>query len=153
MSAEHCGCCGTGSDAPASAFNGVPEHVNMDDLMPVSRISIVDDDISVREALPDLLRQFGFEAKTFPSAEAFLDSNDIEANDCLILDVSMPGMSGPELKAEIERRGYNIPTVFITAHGDIAFRPDMRDGTATCLVKPFTDTALLEALRKAMSRA
>jgi FixJ family two-component response regulator len=113
-------------------------------------ISVVDDDESVRESLPDLLREFGFSAKSFASANEFLVSRCADKTKCLILDIAMPGMSGPELKRELERTGYSIPTIFITAHAEICSRPDVRDGAVACLVKPFSDTALQNAVKKAL---
>jgi FixJ family two-component response regulator len=112
-------------------------------------ISVVDDDESVRESLPDLLVAFGFAAQPFASAEEFLRRGDLERTACLILDIHMPGMSGPELQAELARRNVDIPIIFITAHTDVA--PGA--GTAaSCLVKPFSDVALLDALNKALGR-
>ena len=83
-----------------------------------SLVSVVDDDESVRESLPDLLRQFGFAAQAFSSAEAFLASEVVSETRCLILDIAMPGMSGPDLQQELMRRRQEIPIVFITANGD-----------------------------------
>ena len=80
-----------------------------------SLVSVVDDDESVRESLPDLLRQFGFAAQAFSSAEAFLASDVVKQTSCLLLDVAMPGMSGPELQQELLRRRQAIPIVFVTA--------------------------------------
>lgn len=113
-------------------------------------VSVVDDDESMRESLPDLLREFGFAAQAFPSAEAFLNSGEVERTNCLVLDVSMPGMSGPGLKQELERRGYSIPVVFITAHAEAATRSGVATGAAPCLVKPFSDTALHDALKRVL---
>lgn len=113
-------------------------------------VSVVDDDESMRESLPDLLREFGFSAQAFPSAEAFLASGQIERTGCLVLDVSMPGMSGPGLRQELERRGYRIPIVFITAHSEAMVRSEVAAGAAACLVKPFSDTALHDALKRAL---
>lgn len=114
-------------------------------------VSIVDDDQSVRESLPDLLIQLGFDARTFPSARAFLDSDSIERTKCLLLDIAMPGMSGLDLQRELRRRGHAIPIVFITARGDKGIRRHvLQHGAVECLFKPFGDVALLEALRKAM---
>ena len=115
-------------------------------------VSVVDDDESVRESLPDLLREFGFSAHAFADAEDFLRSGAADRTRCLILDVNMPGMSGPELKQELERRGYRIPVVFITAQADTAARPDVLDGAVACLVKPFSDTDLHDALKKVFDR-
>ena len=113
-------------------------------------VSVVDDDESVRESLPDLLKEFGFAVQAFPSAEAFLTSKYLKQTKCLILDIAMPGMSGPGLKHELERQRLNIPIVFITAHADVLTRPNGVKGAAACLVKPFSDTALLAALKKAL---
>ena len=82
-----------------------------------SLVSVVDDDESVRESLPDLLREFGFAVRAFASAEEFLASDYVDQTRCLILDIAMPGMSGPDLQRELTRRRQEIPIVFITAHG------------------------------------
>ena len=114
-------------------------------------ISVVDDDESVRESLPDLLREFGFAAETFSSAEEFLASDCLGQTRCLVLDVAMPGMSGPDLQQELARRRQEIPIVFITAHRDEAVRPRLLGrGAVECLFKPFSETALLEALNAAL---
>ena len=110
-------------------------------------VSVVDDDESVRESLPDLLREFGYSAKAFSSAEEFLASGYVEKTGCLIADIAMPGMSGPELQRELKRREHRIPTIFITAHGPERIRADlMEQGAVACLPKPFSDEALLDAL-------
>jgi FixJ family two-component response regulator len=117
-----------------------------------SLVSVVDDDESIREALPDLLRQFGFAAETFASAEAFLASEFVSETSCLLLDVAMPGMSGPDLQQELTRRRQKIPIVFITAYGDASvLRPLLARGAAGCLVKPFSDAALLDAVGAALT--
>jgi FixJ family two-component response regulator len=114
-------------------------------------VSIVDDDESVRESLPDLLRELGFSANTFPSAEGFLASDYHGQTRCLILDVAMPGMTGPELYLELLRRGQKIPTIFITALKDDTVRPRLiEQGAVDCLFKPFTEDALQEALNSAL---
>ena len=115
-------------------------------------VSVVDDDESLRESLPDLVREFGYSAQAFSSAEAFLASDYVDQTKCLILDVSMPpGMSGPDLQRELSRRGREIPIIFITAQGDETIRPHLLDqGAIECLIKPFSDTALLEALNAAL---
>ena len=114
-------------------------------------VSVVDDDESVRESLPDLLRQFGFAAQAFSSAEAFLASDAISETRCLLLDIAMPGMSGPELQQELLRRRQEIPIVFITADGDGSVRPHLlAHGAVECLFKPFSETALLDALNAAL---
>jgi len=116
-----------------------------------SLVSIVDDDESVRESLPDLLREFGFTVQAFSSAEEFLASDCVAQTRCLILDIAMPGMSGPELQRELTRRMHRIPIVFITAHGDGAVRPRSLERSAVqCLLKPFSETALIEALNAAL---
>ena len=110
-------------------------------------VSIVDDDESVRESLPDLLAQFGFSVQAFSSAEEFLASGYVEHTHCLILDIAMPGMSGPDLKRELTLRRRAIPIVFITAHPDDTVRPRMiAAGAVDCLFKPFSETALLQAV-------
>ena len=112
-----------------------------------SLVSVVDDDESVRESLPDLLREFGFAAQAFSSAEEFLASDYVGQTRCLILDIAMPGMSGPDLQRELTLRRQEIPIVFITAYGDETTRPRMLEqGAVECLFKPFSDTALLGAL-------
>ena len=116
-----------------------------------SLVSVVDDDESVRESLPDLLRQFGFAAQTFSSAEAFLASEVVNETSCLLLDIAMPGMSGPELQQELLRRRQEIPIVFITANGDKTVRPRLlAQGAVECLFKPFSEEALLDALNAAL---
>jgi len=115
-------------------------------------VSVVDDDESMRESLPDLVREFGFSAQAFSSAEAFLASDYVDQTTCLILDVSMPpGMSGPDLQQELSRRGRKIPIIFITAEGGETIRPRLLErGAVECLIKPFSDTALLEAINSAL---
>ncbi len=116
-----------------------------------SLVSVVDDDESVRESLPDLLRQFGFAAEAFSSAEAFLASDVVSETSCLLLDIAMPGMSGPELQQELARRRQEIPIVFITAGGDASIRRRLvAEGAVECLFKPFSETALLDALNAAV---
>ena len=113
-------------------------------------ISVVDDDESVRESLPDLLREFGFAAEAFSSAEEFLASDFLGKTQCLVLDIAMPGMTGPDLQQELARRRQEIPIIFITAHADETVRPRMLElGAVECLSKPFSETALLEALNAA----
>jgi FixJ family two-component response regulator len=114
-------------------------------------VSVVDDDESVRESLPDLLREFGLASNVFATANDFVQSAFIDETKCLILDIAMPGMSGPELRRELLRRGHDIPTIFITAHADFASAPEMREGIVDCLIKPFSGTALLEALKRALN--
>jgi FixJ family two-component response regulator len=114
-------------------------------------VSVVDDDESVRESLPDLLRELGYTARAFSSAEEFLASDCVGQTRCLILDIAMPGMTGPDLQRELRRRQYEIPVVFVTAHGDEAIRPQLLEqGAVECLFKPFSDTAILKALNDAL---
>jgi FixJ family two-component response regulator len=114
-------------------------------------VSLVDDDESVRESLPDLLKEFGFTTRTFPSAHEFLVSDVIRDTKCLILDIAMPGMTGLELQRELRLRRHHIPIVFITAMGDENLRLRVvEQGAVDCLTKPFTDTALLDAVTAAM---
>ncbi|HEU4692851.1 MAG TPA: response regulator [Vicinamibacterales bacterium] len=116
-----------------------------------SLVSVVDDDESVRESLPDLLRELGFAAEAFLSADAFLASDFVSETSCLLLDVAMPGLSGPELQQELIRRQQDIPIVFITANGDKTIRPRLlAQGAVECLFKPFSDAALLDALDAAL---
>jgi FixJ family two-component response regulator len=119
-----------------------------------SLVSVVDDDESVRESLPDLLGEFGFAARAFSSAKEFLASDCVEQTKCLILDLAMPGMTGPDLQRELKLRRQPIPIVFITAHRDETVRKRMLEqGAVECLFKPFSDTALLEALNAAVRRS
>jgi FixJ family two-component response regulator len=112
-----------------------------------SLVSVVDDDESVRESLPDLLREFGFAVQAFASAEEFLASDCVGQTRCLVLDIAMPGMSGPDLQRELTLQGQEIPIVFITGHGDETLRPRVLEQSAVaCLFKPFSDIALLGAL-------
>ena len=115
------------------------------------RVCVVDDDESVREALPDLLRELGFTVEAFASANEFLASAIVDETRCLILDIAMPGMSGPELQRLLRSRGQNVPIVFITAHADRDVRPRMLEqGAVECLFKPFSESALLGAIDAAL---
>ena len=114
-------------------------------------VSIIDDDESVRESLPDLLREFGFAVQSFASAEQFLASGRVDETRCLVLDIAMPGMSGPELQRELTRRNQPIPIVFITANEDSSECARVMDaGAVSCLIKPFSETVLLRAVTKAI---
>src|SRR2546425_3840025 len=109
-------------------------------------VSVVDDHESVRESLPDLLAQLGFAVQVFDSAEDFLASDSVAQTRCLILDIAMPGMSGPDLQDELRRRRQDIPIVFITGQRDDAIRPRMMErGAVDVLAKPFSEAALLQA--------
>jgi FixJ family two-component response regulator len=114
-------------------------------------VSLVDDDASVRDSLPDLLQMRGFAVEAFESAENFLASSALNLTQCLILDVSMPGMSGPELQQELTNRRRDIPIIFITAKADPSLFGRLLDrGAVDCLVKPFSDRDLRRALDSAL---
>lgn len=120
-------------------------------MVPRPLISVVDDDESVRESLPDLLREFGFDAQTFSSAEEFLASETLAETNCLVLDVAMPGMTGPDLQRELTLRDQEVPIVFITAQRDARIRLHLiAQGAVECLFKPFEPTDLLQALNTAL---
>jgi len=122
-----------------------------DAVVPRSLVSIVDDDQSVRDSLPELIRQFGLDTRTFASAEAFLASEFVNDTSCLVLDIAMPGLSGTDLWQELTRRRQTIPVVFITASGDKSIRRRViAEGAVDCLFKPFSGTALREALNAAL---
>lgn len=126
----------------------------MRDMLERTLISVVDDDVSSRESLPDLLRTFGFAAVPFTSAEDFLASDVLADTQCLILDVSMPGMSGPQLQCELSRRELNIPIIFITGHADRNLRANLlARGAVECLFKPFSEKDLRAALDYAVGAA
>jgi FixJ family two-component response regulator len=116
-----------------------------------SLVSVVDDDAFVREALPDLLKELGYASQAFPSAEAFLSSGVVADTRCLILDVAMPHMSGPDLYRELIRRRQTIPVIFVTAMADEALRPRLlAEGAVDCLYKPVSEQALIDALHTAL---
>lgn len=115
-------------------------------------IAVVDDDASVRESLPELLRTFGFAATPFVSAEAFLQSAELGDTRCLISDVMMPSMSGPQLQQEVNRRKLEIPIIFITGRRDSTLRKTLlAQGAVECLFKPFRAEEVLLALKGALS--
>jgi FixJ family two-component response regulator len=114
-------------------------------------VAVVDDDESVRESLPDLLREFGFAAHSFSSAEEFLTSDSLVRTGCLLLDIAMPGMTGFDLQRELKLRGHSIPIIFISAQKDeVVRRRAFQQGAVEFLFKPFSDTALLQALNTAL---
>jgi FixJ family two-component response regulator len=116
-----------------------------------SLVVVVDDDESVRESLPDLLAEFGFAVRAFSSPEEFLACDCLGQTKCLILDIAMPGMSGPDLQRELKARRREIPIIYITASTDKTVRPRLLEqGAVECLIKPFSDTALLAALKAAL---
>src|SRR4029079_15792897 len=114
-------------------------------------VSVVDDDESIRESLPDLLREFGFSARAFSSAEEFLTSDCVHQTRCLVLDVFMPRMTGPDLQQELKVRHQYIPIVFMTGKKNETVRPQvLEQGAVECLFKPFSDTALFDAINAAL---
>ena len=144
-----------------SAAKAIPKHNGRPSfkwriLVPVmvnrALVTVVDDDESMRESLPDLLLEFGYAARAFSSAEEFLGSDCLDQTKCLILDVAMPGMTGPDLQQELKARRKKIPIIFITANRDETIRARMLEqGAEECLFKPFGDSALFEALQSALS--
>ncbi len=116
-----------------------------------SLVCVVDDDESARESLPDLLRELGYAARAFSSAEEFLAADCLDSTECLLLDIAMPGMTGPDLQRELSLLGKRIPIVFITGHGDAGVRRRMlENGAVECLLKPFSEVELLEAVKAAI---
>jgi FixJ family two-component response regulator len=114
-------------------------------------VSVVDDDESVRESLPDLLREVGYAVQVYSSAEEFLGSERARDTHCLILDIFLQGMSGPELIRELAARRLLVPIIFVTAHVDEGLRFRLiGEGAVECLFKPFSDTALVTALHAAL---
>ena len=114
-------------------------------------VSVIDDDESVRESLPHLLKGFGFAVRAFSSAEEYLVSDLIPQSKCLILDITMPGMSGPDLVEELKRLGRETPVIFITAQRDEKVRSRvLEQGAIACLFKPFSGTALRAAIDAAL---
>jgi FixJ family two-component response regulator len=117
-------------------------------------VSIVDDDESVRESLPDLLKEFGFEPRAFSSAAEFLSSDYVNRTECLILDVAMPNMGGFDLQRELQFRGQAIPIIFITAQTDEAVRARaIEQGAVSVLLKPFYEADLLTAVHAALQKS
>ena len=116
-----------------------------------SLVSVVDDDASIRDSLPDLLRELGFAARAFSSAEAFLSADCIDNTRCLILDIMMPGMTGLDLQEELTRRGREIPVIFISGCKEEALRARaFKQSAVEFLNKPFSEAALLHALNAAI---
>ena len=116
-------------------------------------VAVVDDDDSVRTAMQGLLKSLGLQARVYASGEEFLDSGHHHETACLIADISMPGMSGLDLQARLNAERCQIPTIFITAHGDEEMRLQaMRAGAVEFLPKPFDDELLVESVRAALER-
>ena len=114
-------------------------------------ISIIDDDDALRRSLENLIRSVGLRAQGFSSAEAFLSSNQVHETRCLVLDVRMPGMSGPELQRQMAVANSHIPIIFITAHADDAQRTQaLEAGAVAFLHKPFYEEELLNAIEAAL---
>jgi FixJ family two-component response regulator len=116
-----------------------------------SMIAVVDDDESVREAVAGLLKSFGYRTVAFERAEDFLNSNDLDNTACLIADVQMPGMTGPDLQLRLVTSGKPIPTILITAYPDQTMRARaLQNGVKCYLAKPFRDEELLSCIRSAI---
>jgi FixJ family two-component response regulator len=122
------------------------------DALASAPVAIVDDDELMRGALQGLLKAAGLEARTFASAEEFLESGEPEGFRCLIADIRMPGMSGLDLQAALKADRISVPIIFITAHGDERMRLQaLRSGAVEFLTKPFDDEVLLETVRAALA--
>jgi len=120
----------------------------------VQLISIVDDDDALRNSLDDLIRSIGFRTQGFPSAEAFLSSNQACDTACLILDVRMPGMNGLELQRKMVAANWRIPIIFITSHADDGARARaLEAGAVAFLYKPFREEELLNAIDAALKHS
>ena len=116
-------------------------------------IAVIDDDISIREALSSLLRSVGLQVQTFASAQEFLHSAQRDLAGCLVLDVRLPGLSGLELQGDLTAVGVRIPIVFITAHADIPMTVRaMKAGAVEFLAKPFREQDLLDAVQEGLRR-
>jgi len=117
-------------------------------------LSVVDDDEMLRESLPELLMEFGFAARAFSSGKEFLSSDSLDETKCLILDVALPKKSKIDLKKKLKRRNQTIPIIFITGQKDEDIRNQaLREGAVKFLNKPFSDSALLEAVNAALDPA
>lgn len=124
----------------------------MSDVTPV--VFVVDDDISVRESLELLIRSEGWQPETFASAQAFLDYPRIHNPNCLVLDVSLPGLTGLDLQRLVADDRTDMPIIFITGHGDVPMSVQaMKAGAVEFLTKPFNDEVLLTAIRSALARS
>jgi FixJ family two-component response regulator len=116
-------------------------------------VFIIDDDPSMREALEDLVRSVGIEARAFAAPQEFLKSKPPDAPGCLVLDVRLPGMSGLTFQKELKKEGLALPVIFITGHGDIPMGVRaMKAGAVEFLTKPFHDQDLLDAIHAAIER-
>ena len=118
-----------------------------------SMVFIVDDDLSVREALGSLIRSAGLQVETFASAQEFLARPRADLPSCLVLDVRLPGLSGLELQKRMAEVNIEIPIIFITGHGDVPTTVQaMKAGAVEFLTKPFRDEDLLDAIQQAIKR-
>jgi FixJ family two-component response regulator len=116
-------------------------------------ISIVDDDVAVRNSLDDLLQSIGFRTHSFASAEAFMSSNHVRDTACLILDVRMPGMNGLDLQCQIASTNRRIPIIFVTSHADeVARARALQHGAVAFLYKPFREGELIKAIDAALKQ-
>jgi FixJ family two-component response regulator len=128
--------------------------MNAHDKHLISLVSVVDDDLAIREATTSLLKSNGFRTQVFQSAEEFLGSPYLPETKCLILDVQMPGMSGLELQRQLIDRGRRMPIIFISAHESLEIRKEVvRAGAVAFLGKPFSEEALLQAIRQGLQTA
>lgn len=117
-------------------------------------VFVVDDDVSVRESLELLLRHEGLNVETFISAQEFLNRPRVSVPSCLILDYSLPGLSGLELQKRVAQDRHDMPIIFITGHGDVPITVQaMKAGAVEFLTKPFSDDVLLNAIRNAIERS
>ena len=120
--------------------------------MTTATVFIVDDDPGIRESLPVLMETAGLKAECFASAEAFLDACDHDQEGCLLLDVRMPGLSGPQLHVELARRKIGLPVIFLTAYADLATGVDaMKQGAMDFLTKPVNGALLLQRVQAALA--
>ena len=118
----------------------------------LSLIRIVDDDAEMRESLEFLLSTEGWKSRSYASAEAFLETNDVMVPGCLILDIRMPGLSGLQLQELLKKKDYSLPILFITAHGDITMAVEaVKNGAFDFLPKPLDDEKLLASVEKAIA--
>jgi FixJ family two-component response regulator len=116
-----------------------------------SIVFVIDDDPSFRRSSERLLRVAGYQTQSFPAAREFLHSARPDAPACLVCDVRMPGLSGLDLQQELQRRGWQIPIIFITGHGDIPMSVQaMKAGAVEFLIKPFREKKLLDAIEQAL---
>jgi two-component system, LuxR family, response regulator FixJ len=119
--------------------------------MPDKAVFVVDDDVAVRQGLRFMLRAAGYSVEAFPSARAFLEGYDPRQGGCLLLDVQMPQMTGPELQQQLNIRGWRIPVIFITGHGSVSLAiAAMKAGAFDFIEKPLREDALLESIERAL---